>query len=238
MSVPARAYLSIGEVLSKLRTEFSDITISKIRFLESEGLIEPQRTPSGYRKFTNIDLERLRYVLAAQRDQYLPLRVIKENLDALDRGLTPSLSPGSPAAPRLATVDGEFAPSNFVHDSQLRLSKAELLESSGLLEAQLTQIESFGLIEIKGRYYDADALAVARAVAEMSSFGIEARHLRSFKTAADREVGLVEQVITPLLRQKGTEAQARAEEVQRELASLSIRLHAALVASDLHRSKS
>ncbi|CAB4535224.1 SoxR Predicted transcriptional regulators [actinobacterium SCGC AAA044-D11] len=237
MSVPARAYLSIGEVLSKLRGEFSDITISKIRFLESEGLIEPQRTPSGYRKFTNIDLERLRYVLAAQRDQYLPLRVIKENLDALDRGLTPSATPGSPAAPRLATIDGEFAPSNFIHDSQLRLSREELLQSSGLLEAQLVQIESFGLIEMKGRYFDADALAVARAVAEMSSFGIEARHLRSFKTAADREVGLVEQVITPLLRQKGSDAQARAEEVQRELASLSIRLHAALVASGLHRSK-
>ena len=237
MSVPARAYLSIGEVLSKLRGEFSDITISKIRFLESEGLIDPQRTPSGYRKFTNVDLERLRYVLSAQRDQYLPLRVIKENLDALDRGLTPSPTPGSPATPRLATVDGEFAPSNFIHDSKLRLSRDELLESSGLLEAQLTQIESFGLIEMKGRYYDADALSVARAVAEMSSFGIEARHLRSFKTAADREVGLVEQVITPLLRQKNPEAQARAEEVQRELASLSIRLHAALVASGLHRSK-
>jgi DNA-binding transcriptional MerR regulator len=237
MSVPARAYLSIGEVLSKLRGEFSDITISKIRFLESEGLIDPQRTPSGYRKFTNVDLERLRYVLAAQRDQYLPLRVIKENLDALDRGLTPSATPGSPAAPRLATVDGEFAPSNFIHDSQLRLSREELLQSSGLLDAQLKQIESFGLIEMKGRYYDADALSVARAVAEMSSFGIEARHLRSFKTAADREVGLVEQVITPLLRQKNPEAQARAEEVQRELASLSIRLHAALVASGLHRSK-
>lgn len=237
MSVPARAYLSIGEVLSKLRGEFSDITISKIRFLESEGLIDPQRTPSGYRKFTNVDLERLRYVLAAQRDQYLPLRVIKENLDALDRGLTPSASPGSPAAPRLATVDGEFAAANFIHDSQLRLSREELLQSSGLLDSQLTQIESFGLIEMKGRYYDADALSVARAVAEMSSFGIEARHLRSFKTAADREVGLVEQVITPLLRQKNPEAQARAEEVQRELASLSIRLHAALVASGLHRSK-
>jgi len=237
MSVPARAYLSIGEVLSKLRGEFSDITISKIRFLESEGLIEPQRTPSGYRKFTNIDLERLRYVLAAQRDQYLPLRVIKENLDALDRGLTPSATPGSPAAPRLATVNGEFAPSNFIHDSQVRLSRDELLQSSGLLETQLAQIESFGLIEMKGRYFDADSLAVARAVAEMASFGIEARHLRSFKTAADREVGLVEQVITPLLRQKGSDAQARAEEVQRELASLSIRLHAALVASGLHRSK-
>ena len=237
MSVPARAYLSIGEVLSKLRTEFADITISKIRFLESEGLIDPQRTPSGYRKFTSVDLERLRYVLSAQRDQYLPLRVIKENLDALDRGLTPSVNPGSPAAQRLATIDGEFAPSNFIHDSQLRLSREELLQSSGLLEAQLAHLESFGLIEIKGRYFDADALAVARAVAEMASFGIEARHLRSFKTAADREVGLVEQVITPLLRQKGSDAQARAEEVQRELASLSIRLHAALVASGLHRSK-
>ena len=237
MSVPARAYLSIGEVLSKLRTEFSDITISKIRFLESEGLINPQRTPSGYRKFTSVDLERLRYVLSAQRDQYLPLRVIKENLDALDRGLTPSVNPGSPAAPRLATIDGEFAPSNFIHDSQLRLSREELLQSSGLLEAQLAQLESFGLVEIKGRYFYADALAIARAVAEMASFGIEARHLRSFKTAADREVGLVEQVITPLLRQKGSDAQARAEEVQRELASLSIRLHASLVASGLHRSK-
>lgn len=90
MSVPARAYLSIGEVLTRLRGDFPDITISKIRFLESEGLIEPQRTPSGYRKFTSSDLERLRYVLLAQRDHYLPLRVIKENLDAMDRGLEPA----------------------------------------------------------------------------------------------------------------------------------------------------
>ena len=93
------------------------------------------------------------------------------------------------------------------------------------------------MVTIKGRYFDADALAVSRAVAEMAAFGIEPRHLRSFKTAADREVGLVEQVITPLLRQKGSESAARAEEVQRELASLSIRLHAALVASGLHRAK-
>jgi DNA-binding transcriptional MerR regulator len=237
MSVPARAYLSIGEVLSKLRGEFPDITISKIRFLESEGLIDPQRTPSGYRKFTVVDLDRLRYVLAAQRDQYLPLRVIKENLDALDRGLTPAKNGASSVAPRLATVDGDFAPANFVQDSQLRLSRVELLESSGLNEEQLVELESFGLITIKGRYYDADALSVARTVAEMAAFGIEGRHLRSFKTAADREVGLVEQVITPLLRQKSSDAAARAEEVQRELASLSIRLHAALVASGLHRSK-
>jgi DNA-binding transcriptional MerR regulator len=114
LSVPARAYLSIGEVLTKLRGDFPDITISKIRFLESEGLIEPQRTPSGYRKFTTVDLERLRYVLLAQRDQYLPLKVIKENLDALDRGLQPAPAGGTPSPrPTLATVDGEFAPAAF-----------------------------------------------------------------------------------------------------------------------------
>ncbi len=235
MSVPARAYLSIGEVLSKLRGDFPDITISKIRFLESEGLIDPQRTPSGYRKFTNVDLERLRYVLQAQRDQYLPLRVIKENLDALDRGLEPAATPGGLAVPRLATVDGEFAPAAFAQESDLRLSREELLQASGLDDSQLTELQSFGLVAIRGRHYDGDSLAVARAVAEIAAFGIEPRHLRSFKSAADREVGLVEQVITPLLRQKGADAKARAEEVQRELASLSVRLHAALVRAGLQR---
>lgn len=237
MSVPARAYLSIGEVLSKLRSEFPDITISKIRFLESEGLIEPQRTPSGYRKFTNTDLDRLRYVLQAQRDQYLPLRVIKENLDALDRGLEPASQPGGVAAPRLATVDGEFAPSHFALDSEMRLSRDELLDASGLDDDQLSDLEAFGLITIRGRHYDGESLAVAKAVAEIAAFGIEPRHLRSFKSAADREIGLVEQVITPLLRQKGSDAKARAEEVQRELASLSVRLHAALVRAGLQRLK-
>ena len=237
MSVPARAYLSIGEVLAKLRPEFSDITISKIRFLESEGLIEPQRTPSGYRKFTATDMERLRYVLSAQRDQYLPLRVIKENLDAMDRGLVPAPVAGGVAGPRLATVDGEFAPIHFAQESEMRLSREELLQSSTLEDAILVELETYGLITIKGRHYDADALAVARAVAEISAFGIEPRHLRAFKTAADREVGLVEQVITPLLRQKSSDSKARAEEVQNELAALSVRLHASLVRAGLHRSK-
>lgn len=237
MSVPARAYLSIGEVLTKLRGDFSDITISKIRFLESEGLIDPQRTPSGYRKFTSRDLDRLRYVLLAQRDQYLPLRVIKENLDALDRGLEPT--PQGIATPRmplgLATIDGELAPSTFGEQSEMRLSREELLNASKLGEDQLVELESFGLIVLKGRHYDGDALSVAKAVAEMSAFGIEARHLRSFKTAADREIGLIEQVITPFTRQKSSEAKARAQEVQREMAALSVRLHSALVRSGLNR---
>ena len=237
MSVPARAYLSIGEVLAKLRGDFPDVTISKIRFLESEGLIEPQRTPSGYRKFTSSDMDRLRYVLAAQRDQYLPLRVIKENLDAIDRGLTPPAVSGQAPTPRLVTVDGDFAPSHFAEASELRLSRAELLQSSGLEDTQLTELETYGLVTIRGRFYDADALSVARTVAEISAFGIEARHLRSFKSAADREVGLVEQVISPLLKQKGSDAKARADDVQMELASLSIKLHAALVRAGLHRNK-
>jgi DNA-binding transcriptional MerR regulator len=237
MSVPARAYLSIGEVLSRLRTEFSDITISKIRFLESEGLIEPQRTPSGYRKFTTADLERLRFVLLAQRDQYLPLKVIKDNLDAIDRGLVPATSMGAVATPRLASTDGLLTSDQFASDNDLRLTRTELLAASTLTDEQLTEIESYGLIAIRGRHYDNDALSVAKAVAEISAFGIGARHLRAFKTAADREIGLVEQVTTPLLRQKGSESKARAEEVERELASLSIRLHASLVRAGLHRAK-
>jgi len=237
MAVPARAYLSIGEVLTRLRTEFTDITISKIRFLESEGLIEPQRTPSGYRKFTTNDLERLRFVLLAQRDQYLPLKVIKENLDAMDRGLTPAKAVGGVATPRLAAADGVLTADQFASDNDLRLTRAEMLSASNLTDEQLTEIESYGLVAIRGRHYDSDGLAVARAVAEISAFGIGARHLRAFKTAADREIGLVEQVTTPLLRQKGSEAKARAEEVERELASLSIRLHASLVRAGLHRAK-
>lgn len=237
MAVPARAYLSIGEVLSKLKAEFSDITISKIRFLESEGLIEPQRTPSGYRKFTNNDLERLRFVLLAQRDQYLPLKVIKDNLDAMDRGLVPAKTIGAVATPRLASQDGVLTSDQFASNNDLRLTRAELISASNLSDEQLAEIESYGLISIRGRHYDSDALAVAKAVAEISAFGIGARHLRAFKTAADREIGLVEQVTTPLLRQKGSEAIARAEEVERELASLSIRLHASLVRAGLHRTK-
>jgi DNA-binding transcriptional MerR regulator len=236
VSVPARAYMSIGEVLGKLRSDFPDVTISKIRFLETEGLIEPQRTPAGYRKFTTHDVERLRYVLGAQRDHYLPLKVIRDHLDALDRGLEPpAIAGGQPRAPRVASIDGELTAEAFGTESDLRLSREELLEASGLSEEQLGEMESFGLILRSNGHYDSHALVCAQVIGELSSFGIEGRHLRSFKTAADREVGLVEQVTTPLMRQKNPEAKARAEEVQRELASLSVRLHAALVRSGLAR---
>jgi DNA-binding transcriptional MerR regulator len=236
--VPGRAFMSIGEVLGQLRPDFPDITISKIRFLEAEGLVEPERTSSGYRKFSREDLARLRYVLSAQRDHYLPLRVIKEHLDALDRGLEPpALASNGPRVPRaLVAAEGLPSPDSFLPDvSEIRLSRRELLEAAGLEEEQLAQLEQYGLVAPRsgGSHYDGDALVVAKTVAEMSRFGIEARHLRPFKAAADREIGLVEQVVTPLVRQRNPEARARADEVVRELAALSVKLHSTLVRAGL-----
>lgn len=233
----SHAFLSIGEVLAQLRPDYPDVTISKIRFLEAEGLIEPERTPSGYRKFSREDVARLRYVLTAQRDQYLPLRVIKAHLEAIDRGLEPPDAPGSgPQVPRaLVAADGLPGPDTFGRDtSELRLSRDELVDAAAIEPAQLSQLEQFGLVAARpGGFYDGDALVIAKTVAEMSRFGLEPRHLRAFRAAADREVGLVEQVVAPLVRQRNPEARARAEEVARELAALSVKLHATLVRSGL-----
>ncbi len=231
------AHLSIGEVLSQLRPEFPDVTISKIRFLEAEGLIEPDRTASGYRKFSRDDVARLRYVLAAQRDQYLPLRVIREHLDAIDRGLEPpAASSVAPRVPRsLASTDGLPTAGEFAPDaSSVRLSRRELLAESGLDDDALRAMEQYGLIARPASgFYAGDALLVAKTVAEMARYGIGARHLRSYRSAADREIGLFQQVVTPLTRQRDPEARVRAQETVRELAALSIRLHSTLVRTGL-----
>lgn len=240
-AVPVRSLMSIGEVLAALRHDFPDVTISKIRFLESEGLVEPARTPSGYRKFSHQDVERLRYVLSAQRDQYLPLRVIKEHLDAIDRGLEPPQVPdGRPRVPRaVAAGEGLPGPRSFGREpSDVRMSRSELIRAAGIDATLFDQIEGFGLVSPIGSpsgavHYDGDALVVAETIAAMSSFGLEPRHLRAFRTAADREAGLVEQVVSPLLRQRNTQARARAEEAAREMGALSVRLHTALVRSAL-----
>jgi DNA-binding transcriptional MerR regulator len=223
-AVPARSLMSIGEVLQTLRDDFPDVTISKIRFLESEGLVEPARTPSGYRKFSHQDVDRLRYVLSAQRDQYLPLRVIKEHLDAIDRGLD------VPSQPR-----GRGADLGGGDNSEVRLSRSELIKAAGIDADLLDQIEDFGLVARRAgsAHYDGDALAVASTIAEMRAYGLEPRHLRAFRTGAEREAGLVEQVVAPLLRQRDPEARARAEEVAREMGALSVRLHTALVRTAL-----
>jgi DNA-binding transcriptional MerR regulator len=237
-AAPDRSLMSIGEVLAAVRREFPDVTISKIRFLESEGLVEPARTPSGYRKFSHHDVERLRYVLAAQRDQYLPLRVIKEHLDAIDRGLDPPAAPDTrPRVPEgiLAGTQAAGVRAFQGEASEIRLSRSELIQAAGIDDELLEQLEGFGLVGPRAgtAHYDADALVVAKTVAEMRDYGLEPRHLRAFRTGAEREAGLVEQVVSPLLRQRDAEANARAEEVAREMGALSVQLHTALVRSAL-----
>jgi DNA-binding transcriptional MerR regulator len=234
--------MSIGEVLSLLRADFPEISISKIRFLEAEGLVEPERTPSGYRKFSHRDVERLRYVLTSQREHYLPLKVIKEHLDAIDRGLEPPPVNGTgPQVPRVVLAgDGYPSANTFASDtSELRLSRAEVLSGAEIDEEFLDQLETFGLVKPRPgtQHYDGDALVVAKTAGELAAFGVEPRHLRAFKTAADREVGLVEQVVSPMRRGRDAGAKARAEDTIAQLAALSVRLHATLVKSGLRSSR-
>ncbi|GAB3673848.1 MerR family transcriptional regulator [Actinocorallia lasiicapitis] len=218
----ARAYMTIGDVLTQLRADFPDITLSKIRFLEAEGLIEPERTPAGYRKFGNADVERLRYILAAQRDEYLPLRVIKEQLDGGQ--------PRSVPAPRkLVAADSEPA-------RDVALTRRQLLDGAGISEALLDELEAYGLVRRVRGQYDNDALSVARTAAALGGFGFEARHLRVIKAAAERELDLIEQMIAPLLRRRSPGAHEEAGETAREISALALALHAALVSAGLRDS--
>lgn len=197
-----RGGLSIGAVLAQLRPEFPDVTISKIRFLESEGLVRPARTASGYRQFAPADVERLRYVLAAQRDRYLPLKVIKEQLDAADQGVR--------------AVDLTPTPGH-------RITRDDLLARAGIEVAELADLERHGLVEAgPGGFYDHEAVQIATTVRAMAEHGLQPRHLGAFRAAADREVALVQQAAAASPR-------SRADDVVRELATLSVTLHTLLV---------
>ncbi|MDX3801431.1 MerR family transcriptional regulator [Streptomyces sp. AK04-3B] len=220
--------MSIGTVLTALRDEFPDVTISKIRFLESEGLIEPQRTPSGYRKFSARDVERLGHVLRMQRDHYLPLKVIREHLEAMERGEAVAL----PTVGRQRDGEHVLEPSDA--PTIARIGRTELLAAAGIGESELEEWESYGLVvPLEDGVYDAEAATVAALVAELGRFGIEPRHLRVMKTAADREAGLVDQVVAPLRRHRNPQTRAHAEARTKELAGLAVRLHAALVQTAL-----
>lgn len=222
--------MSIGTVLHALRDEFPEVTISKIRFLESEGLIEPQRTPSGYRKFSAGDVERLGHVLRMQRDHYLPLKVIREYLEALERGEDVRL----PSVGRQRDVgDGERLSELFGEPEEpvaARIGRGEFLSGAGIDEEQLAEWESYGLVApLPDGSYDPEVLTIATLVVELGRFGIEPRHLRAMRAAADREAGLVEQVVAPLRRHRNPQTRAHAEERAKELAGLTVKLHAALV---------
>lgn len=212
----ARGTRSIGEVLAILKRDFADVSISKIRFLESQGLISPERTSSGYRKFTDTDIARLRFVLRQQQEHFLPLRVIK---DKLDRG---------------ELVDDERPQ----HRPDVVYSRAEILDAcTQLTESKLRELEQFGLIQGRrtgnGVVYSYDALQIARLASEFLQFGMEPRHLRPFRNAADREAELYKQVVIALHAKKGTTARVEAESQLAELQRLGLALHAELLAQSL-----
>ncbi|MEV8533277.1 MerR family transcriptional regulator [Streptomyces sp. NPDC051211] len=218
--------VSIGTVLNQLRDEFPEVTISKIRFLEAEGLVEPRRTPSGYRKFSAEDVDRLAQILRLQRDHYLPLKVIREQLDGR--------APGEPIRIPAPTPHADAAPEGPERPTAARIGRAELLAAAEVDEVQLSEWESYGLIaEAPGGGFDAESVTVARLVADLGRFGLEPRHLRAMKAAADREAGLVEQVVAPLRRHRNPQTRAHAEATMKELAGLSVRLHEALVQTAL-----
>jgi DNA-binding transcriptional MerR regulator len=281
------AHLSIGEVLAELRDEFPDITISKIRFLESQGLIDPERTPSGYRKFYDQDLARLRWILHQQKENFLPLKVIKERLDQLRPGeplplddappppapsaadtggveetaagvspqtkasgaATPATRPTrsaaapapirNPARSKAPTFVPTLPPDDPADDdggptSEQTYSRGELAGVAGLQAGQVEELESFGLLspalEIGGEArYDADALEVASAAAGFFSRGVEARHLRMYRTMAEREAVLFGQVLLPYVRQRNPEARARLQDELVQLSALGRRLRIALL---------
>lgn len=239
---PGGSTLSIGAVLEALRPEFPDVTLSKIRFLESEGLVYPQRTASGYRRFSAEDVSRLRFVLAAQRDRYLPLKVIKEQLDAIDSGGSPG---GVTTVRRLDTAQHRGGPADglpnaadFAVGGEIRMTREQLLADGGITAATLVELEQHGLVRPGAAgFYDNDAVLVARTVRKLIEFGLQPRHLRAFRAAADREVGLLSQLAAPLSMHRDPDARQRADEVIRELAALCVRLHALLVKAGLRASQ-
>ncbi len=227
-----RNYQSIGEVLVTVKTEFPDITISKIRFLESEGLIEPERTPSGYRKFYEKDLERLRAILKMQRDEYLPLKVIKERLLQQETGNGEVVELTGDEVPEPAEELAE-APTG------LQMSIEEMSAATSIDRDRIKELESFGLVCSHGpesaRYYDGDDYVVLSIVKDFFRFGVEPRHLTMYKHFAEREATFFESIVMPQLRQRNPDARRTATHSLTELAKASRKLKGALLRTNLRQ---
>jgi DNA-binding transcriptional MerR regulator len=228
--VATRNYMSIGEVLVTLKTEFPDITISKIRFLEGEGLIDPERTPSGYRKFREEELQRLRSILRMQRDEYLPLKVIRERLEHGE-----DADGEAPARPPVAVAEDEVA----TPPNGLQMSIEELSAATGVDRERIRELEEFGLVCSHGangtRYYDGDDFVVLSIVRDLFKYGIEARHLTMYRHFAEREANFFESIVMPMLRQRNPEARRAASENLIQMAALSKKLKQALLRVNLRR---
>lgn len=218
----APSLLSIGQVLARLNPEFPDLTPSKLRFLEERQLISPARTESGYRKFSPADLERLRFVLSMQRDHYLPLKVIRGYLDDLDAGREPVLPGGAQVS----------SPSMLSSDR--RLTRDELIREAGANAMLMSDAVSASLI-VPADHYGDEALSVLRALVELQRSGIEPRHLRGFRAAAERELGLIESALIPVARRKDPTSRAKAAELAREIAGQLEVVRSSLIRSALTR---
>jgi DNA-binding transcriptional MerR regulator len=236
--------MSIGAVLDLLRPDFPDVTISKIRFLEAEGLVTPQRAASGYRRFTAYDCARLRFILTAQRDHYLPLKVIRSQLDAQPDGELPPI--GSPyGVPRLVSVadgreagvgaesvSGAGSAAAAVAPTRVRLSREDLLERSGVGDQLLTALLKAGVITTgPGGWFDEHSVVILQCARALSEYGVEPRHLRAFRSAADRQSDLIAQIAGPVVKAGKAGARDRADDLAREVAALAITLHTSLVKS-------
>ena len=222
--------ISIGDVLSRLRDEFPDISISKIRFLESSGLVTPARTSSGYRKFSLVDLEHLRYILRVQRDHFLPLRVIREHIDAMNRGLEPpALTDVAPTVPR-SLISTDTIETHSTKQNVL-LTKDELIKQCGISESDFDDMVQYGLLHSTNNLFDAQAIRIASLCNELSTFGLEARHLRVVASAAAREVDLFAPIVKAARSTKDGGSLAAAQETSLQLAGLVTSLHESLVRS-------
>src|SRR5947209_1637525 len=234
--------MSIGAVLDLVMPDSPDVTISKIRFLESEGLVTPQRAASGYRRFTAYDCARLRFILTAQRDHYLPLKVIRSQLDALPDGELPPF--GSPyGVPRLVSVAGsDHGPGDAgvgagsdpaaVAPTRIRLSREDLLERSGVDADLLTALLKAGVITTgPGGLFDEHAVVILQCARALADYGVEPRHLRAFRSAADRQSDLIAQIAGPVVKAGKAGALDRADDLAREVAALAITLHTSLIKS-------
>lgn len=234
-SVRNRKNKTIGQVLSQLDADFPGISASKIRFLEDKGLVFPQRTNTGYRKYSQKDVERLRYILELQRDQYLPLKVIKERLEAVDAGRL-----ASPYAEVNLDAQGEGEPISPVQgasaistDPGQTYSLRELAAKTGAETPLLRELLNHGLIRESDNGYDEYDVVVVQVCLELTRHGLQPRHLRSFRAAAEREVGLIETAVAPLALRKDADSRTKAAERAQEIAQLCLRLHMTLVAASM-----
>ncbi|OBF23658.1 MerR family transcriptional regulator [Mycobacterium kubicae] len=234
---PGLTGMSIGAVLDLLRRDFPDVTISKIRFLEAEGLVTPQRAASGYRRFTAYDCARLRFILTAQRDHYLPLKVIRAQLDAQPDGELPPV--GTPyGVPRLVSVSNDGAAPEVASDAvtvsptNIRLSREDLLQRAGVDEDLLTALLKAGVITTgPGGFFDEHAVVILQCARALAEYGVEPRHLRAFRSAADRQSDLIAQIAGPMVKADKAGARDRADDLAREVAALAITLHTSLIKS-------